>query len=91
MDSTRFFPLDMAPQWIEKAGYFIGVRSGFCDVVSGAKATKIVLYGSQDRFFNGSAFEYFSLKSMGLSEDVVEILFERGDEGLIEKVIDCLY
>lgn len=86
-----FFPLDMAPQWIEKAGYFIGVRSGFCDVVSGAKAKKIVLYGSQDRFFNGSAFEYFSLKSMGLSEDVVEILFERGDEGLTEKVIDCLY
>lgn len=86
-----FFPLDMAPQWIEKAGYFIGVRSGFCDVVSGAKAKKIVLYGSQDRFFNGSAFEYFSLKSMGLSEDVVEILFERGDECLTEKVIDCLY
>lgn len=86
-----FFPLDIAPQWIEKAGYFIGVRSGFCDIISGVRAKKIILYGAQDRFFNGSAFEYFSLKDMELSEDAVEILFENGDENLCEKVVGCLY
>lgn len=86
-----FFPLDRAPQWIEKAGYFIGVRSGFCDIISGARAKKVILYGSQDRFFNGSAFEYFNLRDMGLSDDAVELLFENGDGSLCEKVMDCLY
>ena len=85
-----FFPLNIAPQWIEKAGYFIGVRSGFCDVISGAKAKKIILYGSQDRFFNGSAYEYFNLKDMGLCEDAIEIQFERGDKNLCEKVMESL-
>lgn len=85
-----FFPLNIAPQWIEKAGYFVGVRSGFCDIVSGTKAKKIILYGAQDRFFYGSAFEYFSLKGMGLCEDVVEIQFERGDRNLSEEVVSYL-
>lgn len=85
-----FFPLNIAPQWIARAGYFIGVRSGFCDIISGAKAKKIILYGFQDRFFYGSAFEYFSLKGMGLSEDAVEIQFERGDKNLDEKVMGYL-
>ncbi len=85
-----FFPLNTAPQWVEMAGYFIGVRSGFCDVISGARAKKVILYGAHDRFFNASSFEYFNLKDMGLCEDAAEIEFESGDEKLIEKVIDQL-
>lgn len=86
-----FFPLNIAPQWIERAGYFVGVRSGFCDVVSGTRAKKVVLYSSQDRFFNGSAFEYFNLKDMELSGDTAEILFDRNDyDGLTKKVMEGL-
>lgn len=85
-----FFPLHIAPQWIEKAGYFIGVRSGFCDIISGAKAKKVILYDSQDWFYNGSAFSYFSLKKMGLSEDAVELLFDPAEEGLCKRVMDAL-
>ncbi len=82
-----FFPLNTAPQWVEKAGYFIGVRSGFCDVISGARARKVILYGIHDRFYNASSFEYFNLKDMGLCEDAVELEFESGDDRLWEKVI----
>lgn len=85
-----FFPLDIAPQVIEAAGYFIGIRSGFCDVISNAKARKIILYQSEERFYNGSTFEYFSLQMMGLSEDSVEIQFSANDCELCRKVMDTL-
>lgn len=82
------FSLEIAPQVIEKAGYFIGIRSGFCDVISGANAKKVILYHAKERFFNGSTYEYFSLKRMGLSKDAVEIQFENADESLCEMVMD---
>ena len=85
-----FLPLNIAPQWIEKAGYFIGVRSGFCDIISGTKSKKVILYGRQDRFFNGSAFEYFNLKDMGLCDDAVEIQFESSGQDLCMEVIRAL-
>lgn len=82
-----FFPLNIAPQFVEKAGYFIGIRSGFCDVISAANAGKIILYDAEDHFYNNSAFEYFSLKQMGLSDDAVEIQFKRDVPELLEKVL----
>lgn len=83
-----FFPLDIAPQFIEKAGAFIGVRSGFCDVISGAKATKVILYDAENRFYMGSAFEYFSLKGMELCDDAVEYEFDHENvEKVLEKVL----
>ena len=71
-----FFPLDIAPQFIEAAGLFVGIRSGFCDVVSGAKAKKVILYDAGNRFYMGSAFEYFSLKTMQLCDDALELEFD---------------
>ena len=71
-----FFPLDIAPQFIEAAGLFVGIRSGFCDVVSGAKAKKVILYDAGNRFYIGSAFEYFSLKTMQLCDDALELEFD---------------
>ena len=71
-----FFPLDIAPQFLNEAGYFIGIRSGFCDVISGSAAKKIVLYDKDNRFYNASAFEYFSLNAMGLCTDAIEIQFD---------------
>ncbi len=78
IDRTKavFVPLNIAPQFIEKAGFFVGVRSGFCDCISAADAKKIILYDKRNRFINCSAFEYFSLKNMGLCEDAVELEYE---------------
>ena len=83
-----FFSLNIAPQVVEKAGYFIGIRSGFCDVISGVKAKKIILYYAKERFFNSSTYEYFSLEKMGLSKDVIEIQFDSDDNQLYEKVVN---
>ncbi len=70
-----FFPLNIAPQFVSAAGIFIGIRSGFCDVVSGAKAKKVILYDKGNRFYMGSAFEYFNLKDMELCDDALELEF----------------
>lgn len=65
------FPLSKAIKIVEAAGLFIGLRSGFCDVVSSAKAKKIIFY--PDRVYQGGKFiNFYSLKNMGLSEDVEE-------------------
>lgn len=71
-----FFPLNIAPQFITWAGAFIGVRSGLCDVISGADAKKIILYDSKNYFFNCPAYDYFSLKQIGLCEDAIELCFD---------------
>lgn len=80
-----FFKLTMAPQFVEKAGYFVGIRSGFCDVISGARATKIILYDKRNRFYAGSAYEYFNLKDMKLCDDALEIEYDN-----IEEIIDVI-
>lgn len=82
-----FFPLNHAPQIIEKAGYFIGIRSGLCDIISGADAKKVILYHAKERFFNGSTYEYFNLKGMGLCDNAAEIQFENADEELFDRVM----
>lgn len=82
-----FFPLNIAPQVLNEAGFFIGIRSGFCDVISGSKAKKIILYDSGNRFYNCSAYEYFSLNAMGLSDDAIEIEFDGNHK---RKVIDTI-
>lgn len=85
-----FCSLEIAPQFVERAGYFVGVRSGFCDIVSGSKAKKVILYDARNRFFNTSAYEYFSLRKMGLCDDAVEIQFEQADEQLQDEVVSRL-
>ncbi len=77
-----FFPLNIAPQFVNAAGMFIGVRSGFCDIISGCTAKKIILYDRRNRFYNASAFEYFSLNRMGLCDDAVEIEYELAENEL---------
>lgn len=84
-----FFPLSIAPQVINAAGMFIGVRSGFCDIVSGCNAKKIILYDKGNRFYNCSAYEYFSLEKMGLCDDAVEIEYEH-DSRALEKIINFI-
>lgn len=86
-----FFPLNIAPQFMDKAGIFIGVRSGLCDVISGSKAKKIILYDAENRFYNSSAYEYFSLIRMGLCDDAIEIEYSHDNlEEAISKVISII-
>ena len=53
--SAARFPLSLAPDLVETAGYFVGVRSGFCDVVSGTgESRKVVPSTREGRFYKGS-------------------------------------
>ena len=83
-----FFSLDIAPQIVEYAGGFIGVRSGFCDVISGASAKKVVLYDAGNRFYMGSAYEYFNLRDMKLCDDALELEYRNEDiNSVSEKIL----
>ena len=73
---AMFFPLDIAPQAVSKMAGFIGLRSGFCDVVSAAKTRKVILYDKDAWFYNSTVYEYFSLNKMGLCDDAIEIEYD---------------
>ena len=75
------FPLNIAVPVLEYAGVFIGMRSGFCDVVSCAHCKKIVLYPKvelseidYDRHRTDLEFSCFS--RMGIASNVFELEFE---------------
>ncbi len=82
---TVFFPLGMAVDFVEAAGYFVGIRSGLCDIISSAKAKKIILYEKDGYFYKSSPYEYFSLKKMGLCEDAIEIEYNSSEREGVEK------
>lgn len=86
-----FVKLNMAPQFVNHAGFFIGVRSGFCDVISGTSAKKVILYYDRNRFYGASAYDYFNLKNMELCEDALELQFSKDSiQDMIQKVIEWL-
>ena len=68
-----FFPLTQAIDFMNAAGYFVGVRSGLCDIISSSTCKKVIIYEKDGLFYKTSHFEYFSLKAMGLCHDAVEI------------------
>lgn len=62
---------------LEYAGHFIGLRSGFCDIISSAKCNKVVLYPAVPEEFDGSVdrsdIYYSALSNMELADDAHEI------------------
>ena len=85
---------------LEYAGAFIGMRSGFCDVVSSAKCKKIVLYPETDMSVidydrHRNDIEFSSFASMGLADDVIEFEFEDTEDveywiKLSERILEVL-
>lgn len=70
-----FLPHEYMAPFCERAGYFIGIRSGLCDMIASARMKrKIILYPGE-RLGEGVAtwLEFFSLRRMGLCEDAVEL------------------
>lgn len=72
------FSFSEAVQFVESAGFFIGLRSGLCDVISSAKAVKVILH-ERGPWFKTSLFEMFSLGEMDLCDDSVEFEFVSSD------------
>ncbi len=63
-----YFPLREAIPFVEHCGFFIGNRSGFCDLISQSKAMKIFLY-PRIPWYSGLLFEGSSLTRMGLANN----------------------
>lgn len=82
-----FFPLGQAIEFLNTAGYFIGVRSGLCDIISSSACKKVILYEKDGFFYKCSPFDYFNLKKMGLCNDAVELEY-RSD--IKDEVLDTI-
>jgi hypothetical protein len=84
------FPFSEAVQFVESAGFFVGLRSGLCDVISPAKAVKVILH-ERGPWFKTSMFAMFSLNAMGLCDDAVELEFSSSEMDVIrDDVVEAL-
>lgn len=80
-----FFPLQYAVDVVDYAGGFIGVRSGFCDILSSSSAIFIVLY---ERALNAVKYEYFSFVRMGFNKNAKELIYSgEDDNSFIEQIV----
>ncbi len=78
VEGTRavYFDYDISVPFLEKCGYFIGIRSGLCDVISSARCKKIIIYQPYLFWGEATAFEYFSLNSIGFCDDAIELQYD---------------
>ena len=69
-----FIPYNQIIDFVNKAGLFIGVRSGLCDIISSTTSKMIVFYKAIDR-------NVYDLKEMGLKEtNILQYNFEDVEE-----------
>lgn len=65
---------------LEYAGYFVGLRSGFCDIISSAICQKVVIYPAKtektDYDEHRTEIEFCGLKRMGLIKETDDTLTE---------------
>jgi ADP-heptose:LPS heptosyltransferase len=67
-----FIELQDCVEFVETAGYFIGVRSGFCDLVCMADCLKIVIY---ETGAPAASIDFFGFENMNIgSGDIIEVI-----------------
>lgn len=76
---------------LEYAGFFIGLRSGLCDIISSAKCQKVIIYPAKisraDYGEHRTEIEFCGLKKMHLVEERDETLTEI-DTPLVRNITD---
>ena len=77
--SGIFVPYHHLREFVNQAGFVVGLRSGIFDIIADTECTKFVLYPTPNvyKFGVGTIFDYFSLLKMGLCGNVIEYEFER--------------
>lgn len=72
-------PYSRLTDFMSKAGFFIGIRSGLCDIVSVSSAVMIVLYPINLGVEEGFWYRFFSLEKMELRrEKLLELEYDLG-------------
>lgn len=77
-----FIPLEYIVDFIEHAGWFVGIRSGLCDIICGAQCKKIIFY-KEDIYGRGDYTSFHSLKGMELCDDAIELKYCRENQKVI--------
>lgn len=84
-----FIPYNMIIDFLNKAGYFIGLRSGLCDIISSTTAKLCILYQQGLMFGAGTLYDYFSLNKMQLRDnsELLELQYDLENMNDIEDII----
>lgn len=73
------FTLEKAVSILDYAGLFIGLRSGFCDIISSSKCEKVVIYSrTQHQYI--SNLEHYSLKKVPGARNFKEVIFSQSPD-----------
>ena len=85
-------PYSKITDFVGKAGFFIGIRSGLCDIVSASSAVMIVLYPFNLIVEEGFCYRFFSLEKMELrTEKLMELEYDSGlTKGQIEMIMEFI-
>jgi hypothetical protein len=67
-------PYSELKDFFEYAGYFVGSRSGLCDIISSFDMCKVIIYFSNEYWGCGGIIDFFSMNDMGLCDDAIEIV-----------------
>lgn len=73
--------------FLNKAGFFIGARSGLCDIVTQSECNMAVLYPTEQ---SNELFNYFSIESMGLRKDGILEICDVNQVGSIKMIVDFI-
>ena len=83
-----FVPYDKLIDFLDRAGGFVGLRSGLCDIISGSSARKIILYPETAMFHTSTYINYFSLEKMfGIKENLHEVVVGSDETPMIKDVL----
>ena len=84
-----FIPFINVVPFMNRAGLFIGFRSGLCDMVSSSACKKIIIHNYKTFFWpDGESISYTGLKNMGLCDDAVELMMtDKNGAEIFETII----
>lgn len=71
--------------FVEQCGFFIGVRSGLCDVIAFAQCYKIALYSNQ---CDQNQRNFFNLNRLWKHSNFIEIEYRYNDDNLIDFILN---
>lgn len=70
-------------EFTRQAGYFIGFRSGLCDVISSCECKMAVIYPYASRQWgDGKALNYVGIKNMGLTDEIMEFELDKDNKNM---------
>lgn len=79
-----FFEIQDSVEFVEQAGGFIGVRSGFCDLVCMADCKKVVIY---ETGAPAASIKYFGFERMGIGKNIKEYINDCiHTKGMLKKI-----